>query len=348
MTTSLRWPAAIIIGALAALSACDKGHKAAGSGNTATGSTKAAGDSQVVARVGGEEITVHQLNAELATIPSAAVKDPKELQKEVLRAIVFRTAMRQAATKEKLDRDPQISLLLRAAQDKLLADAYLKRETGTTPPPTVSEVDQFIVEHPLQFDDRRIYQLTRLTMAADQYSDLMVPMFDEKETFADLEAYLNEKSIQYTMTDVRVPSSDFPAEVQGQLAHFKTGDNVVVRGPSSSVILKIKSWVAAPVPREQAREIAQNMLYQQSMQKRARSIQEALPNTTKIEFVGPFAGVAFIEQAKPTTPPAAPQIPQKAAPGVTTPVPGATSPNGKAPDSKAPATNSTPGQGGGQ
>lgn len=338
MTTTLRWPTAIMLAALAAVSACDKGKNAAGTGS-ATSSTKTAADSQVVARVGGEEITVHQLNAELATIPSAAVKDPKELQKEVLRAIVFRTAMRQLAVKEKLDRDPQISLLLRAAQDKLLADAYLKQQTGSTPPPTISDVDKFVVDHPMQFDDRRIYQLTRLTIPADQYSDLMVPMFDEKESFADLEAYLNEKSIQYTMTDVRVASSDFPSEVQTQLAHFKAGDNVVVRGGSAAVILKIKSWVAAPLPREQSREIAQNMLYQQSIQKRARSIQEALPTSTKIDFVGPFAGMTFIEAPKPVTPPAAPQIPQKSAPGVTTPAPDAATPAPKAPDAKAPVTN---------
>src|SRR5262249_49112882 len=160
---------------------------------------------------------VHQLNAELATLSSAGVKDPKELQKEVLRAIVFRTAMRQAAVKDKIDRDPQTAILLKATQDRFLADAYLKKATGTTPPPTDTQVDEFIVEHPLQFDDRRKYELTRLTMPVESYSQDLVPKFDEKETFADLESYLNEKSIQYVVTDVSVFSSEFPKEVQDQL-----------------------------------------------------------------------------------------------------------------------------------
>jgi len=333
MNRKIGWRAAIILAACAAFAACSKGEKAAGK----EGGKDA--ESQVVARVGGEEITVHQLNAELTTVPGTAVQDPKELQKAVLRAIVFRTAMRQEAVKDKLDRDPQISLLKKAAVDKLLADTYLKRQTGTTPPPTSAEVDQFIVEHPLQFDDRRIYQFTRVTIPAEQYSDLLVPLFDEKDTFAELEAYMNEKSITYSMTDVRVASSDFPKDVQAQLAHFKVGDNVVVRGPQSIVILKIKSWVPAPLPRDQSREIAQNTLYQQAIQKRALSIQEALPSTTKIEFIGPFAGVQFIE--KP---------PEKQPQGGNAPTPdkngGGTNP--AAPANTAPAQKANPGQGGGQ
>ncbi|MFO1186755.1 MAG: EpsD family peptidyl-prolyl cis-trans isomerase [Alphaproteobacteria bacterium] len=333
MNKHIRWPAALIFAACAALAGCSKGDKAA----------KAAGkdgESQVIARVGGEEITVHQLNAELSTVPGMAVQDPKELQRAVLRAIVFRTAMRQAAVKDKIDRDPQISLLKKAAVDKLLADTYLKRQTGTTPPPTSAEVDQFIVEHPLQFDDRRMYQFTRVTIPADKYSDLMVPLFDEKPSFAELEAYLNEKSINYSSTDVRVASSDFPKDVQAQLVHFKVGDNVVVRGPQSIVILKIKSWVAAPVPRDQSREIAQNTLYQQSIQKRALSIQEALPATTKLEFMGPFAGMQFIEkQAEPAKP---------EQPGAPTPNTNGGGTNPAAPANTAPAQPVNPGQGGGQ
>lgn len=328
-----RWPAAIILVACAALAGCSKGDKAAKAGGKDT-------ESQVIARVGGEEITVHQLNAELTTVPGMAVQDPKELQRAVLRAIVFRTAMRQAAVKDKIDRDPQITLLKKAAVDKLLADTYLKKQTGTTPPPTSAEVDQFIVEHPLQFDDRRMYQFARVTVPADKYSDLMVPLFDEKPTFAELEAYLNEKSISYSLTDVRVASSDFPKDVQAQLAHFKVGDNVVVRGPQSIVILKIKSWVPAPLPRDQAREIAQNTLYQQAIQKRALSIQEALPSTTKIEFTGPFAGMEFIEK------PAAPAANQPG--GAPTPDKGGGGTNPAAPANTAPAQPVKPGQGGGQ
>ena len=316
MVQNFRWPAVAAVALLAGVSACDKSSKSGDAGKTANG-VESAKEGQVIARVGGEEITVHQLNSELASVPRAAIQDPKQFQRAVLRAIVFRTAMRQAALKDKLDRDPQVALLRKASDDKLLADVYLKKETGSTPPPTVTDVDTFVLQHPLMFDDRRMYQFTRMSIAADQYSDLMVPLFDEKETFTELQAYLNEKAIPYTTTDVRASSSEFPQNVQDQLAHFKTGDNVVVKAQNETVILKIKSWTPAPMAREQAREQAQNMLFQQLVQKRAFSIQEALPQTAKIEFYGPFAGMVFIEkpaaQAKP--PGAAPSTPVAPAPG---------------------------------
>jgi EpsD family peptidyl-prolyl cis-trans isomerase len=320
MRSIFKWPSAIMLAALAVLSACDKSHKATSDNAGAGTAGKTSSQPQVIARVGGEVIKTDQLDAELTTVPVMAGQDPVELQKAVLRAIVFRTALRQAAFKDKIDRDPQVALLKKAAEDKYLADIYLKRQTGSAPPPTASEVDKLIVDRPLQFDDRRIYDFIQLTVPAEQYSDLLVPMFDEKETFADLEAYLNAKSIPYSKSDVRVYSSNFQKEIQDQLNRFKVGDNVVVRGPQGTVILKIKSWVPAPLPRDQAREIAQNFLYQQSMQDRALSIQKALPSTTKIEFLGPYAGMSFIEkQADPVPAPLPPSVdapaPEKVKPG---------------------------------
>lgn len=299
-----KWSLAIVLCTFGVLAACGKTNKEASEKAAAGGAETVATATQVIARVGGEEIKRSQLDAELSTISGAAAQDPKELEKALLRAIVFRTAMRQAALKEKLDRDPQVALLKKASEDKYLADAYLNRETGAIPQPTMSEVDQFIVERPLQFDDRRIYDFTELTLPNEQYSDLLKPMFDEKESFADLEAYLTSKSIQHSKTEIRMYSSELPKEIQDQLSRFKLGDNLVVRAPQGAVILKIKSWVPAPLPRDQGRKIAQNFLHQQAMQKHAFSIQEALPSTTKIEFLGPFAGMSFIEKkSDPAAPP---------------------------------------------
>ncbi len=117
MTRLKPWPLLMLSGLLV-LGAC--GGHGSSSGGDALG--------QVVARVNGEEITVSQVNAELASV-GANGQDTKAVQEDVLRAIVLRTLMRQAATKHKLDRKPEVRLLMDAARDKVLAE-FLHRCRG--------------------------------------------------------------------------------------------------------------------------------------------------------------------------------------------------------------------------
>jgi EpsD family peptidyl-prolyl cis-trans isomerase len=309
-----RLPAALMLCGVVALSACGKSTKAPNADGSNAGS-------QVIARVNGEEVTVHQLNAELANIPQAG-QDQKDIQKEVLRAIVFRTMLRQEAVKAGLDKNQQLQLLIDGAKDKILADAYISSQTGSTPPPTSTEVNEYIASNPLQFGERRIYQFQRLTMPVDKYSNELVPMFDQKETFDDFQNYLNGKTIPYTLAEVRLPSTDFPKQVQDELVKFGVGDNVVVRGQQSIVILKIKSWVDMPVEQTDAERIAQNALHQQSQQERARALRDQMAHSGKVEFLGEFAGLS-LDMPKPAQPAAPPADGSTPKPDTqTTPAPG--------------------------
>ncbi|MFZ1989896.1 MAG: EpsD family peptidyl-prolyl cis-trans isomerase [Alphaproteobacteria bacterium] len=308
---------------------------------------------QVVARVNGEEITVSQLNAELATV-SANGQDPKAVKEEVLRAIVFRTLLRQAALKEKYDRRPQVRLLMDAARDKVLADSYVNGVAGSQKAPSQADIAKFIADHPLAFGDRRIYRFERLMLAADQYSDNLVPMFDQKpqvQTFDQLEAYLNGKRIPFTLTDVQLPSTDFPKQVQDELIKFHVGDNVVVRGPQSIIILKIKGWTEMPVQEADAQRIAATALQQEALSERTTALRTQMVHDAKIEFDGEFAGMDADEPKAP--PPAAPSAsaPNAPAPADSTvaPIAPAAAPGSEiqapasAPDASQPAATMPPG-----
>ena len=301
-----RLPSALMLCGVLALSACGKDKPAQGAGEESnTGG-------QVVARVNGEEITVHQLNAELATIPNSG-QDQKEMQKEVLRAIVYRTMLRQEAVKAKLDKNPNLQMLVEGAKDKILAEAYISSQTGTTPPPTTTEVSEYISQNPLQFGERRIYQFQRLTMPADQYSNSpdFIALFDKKDTFDDFQNYLNGKSTPYTLADVRLLSTDFPKQLQDKLVSFGIGDNVVIRGRDSVVILKIKGWQDMPVEQQNAEQAAQAALHRQAQQERTRSLRDQMSHTAKVEFLGEFKDLK-LEEPKPAEQTLAPSSPAPA------------------------------------
>lgn len=286
MTGFKPWPMLALLG-LCLIAACDE--RGASGGGDSLG--------QVVARVNGEEITVSQLNAELASV-SADTQDRKAVEEEVLRTIVFRTLLRQAAIKSKLDRKPDIRLLMDAARDKVLAESYMDQVTGTNKEPTAQEIAKYISDHPLAFGERRIYHFQRLMLAADKYSDWMQPMFDMKpqaQTFDQLEEYLKGQGIGYTLVDVQLPSTDFPEQVQKRLLQFGIGDNVVVRGPQSIIILKIKGWTAMPVQQADAEHVASAAIRQEQAAERTEALRAQMLHDAKITFSGAFAKISADE-----------------------------------------------------
>jgi peptidyl-prolyl cis-trans isomerase C len=328
-----RLPSAVVIVGLLVLSGCSKSGDTAGSGGAepAAGSSAGSEAGQVVARVNGEEITIHQLNLALAAVQSDR-KDADKVRRQVLRGIVYRTALRQAATKEGLDRNPEVALQIDAAKDRILAAAYLRQQTDSTPPPTTTDIEKFISDNPLEFGQRRVYQFSRLTLAADQYSDDLVPLFDQKQTFDGFEKYLNQKHIPYAVTDVRLPSAEFPKDIRDQLTKFGVGDNIVVKGGGQIAVLKIKSWVDMPVDHDQATQIAKNTLHREALADRTKSLHDQVLHAAKVQFLGQFAGVSL------EPPPAAATAAGGPAAAIDSPVAGA--PGGQ-PDQTGPGT---PGQ----
>lgn len=308
---------------------------------------------QVVARVNGEEITVSQLNAEIATV-SANGQDPKLVQEEVLRAIIFRTLLRQAAIKKQLDRKPVVRLLMDGARDKVLADAYMNTVAGTgTKTPSAQDVAKYISDHPLAFGQRRIYHFQRLMLAADKFSDSMVPMFDQKpqtQSFDVLENYLSGQGIEFNLADVQLPSSDFPKQVQDQLLRFHEGDNVVVRGPQSIIVLKIKGWTEMPVQQADAQRIAAASLQQEELSERTAALRTQMIHDSKIELTGEFAGMSA-DEPKVSTPAveiSSPPAPNELASPLQAGAPDAVTPAGEAPvpmnelDKTSPAGSTQP------
>ena len=172
-------------------------------------------------------------------------------------------------------------------------------------------------------------------------------MFDQKETFDEFETYLNGKHIPFTLAEVRLPSTDFPKQVQDQLVRFRVGDNVVVRGPQSIIILKIKSWTELPVQDADAQRIAATALQQEAVSERTAALRTQMIHDSKIEFTGDFAGMDADEPKAPpsvTTAPDSGAQPSAATPAI--PSPSNTddsqlqtsSPNPSLPASAAPAT----------
>ncbi len=183
-------------------------------------------------------------------------------------------------------------------------NSYIDAVAGTAKKPTAQQVAKYIADHPQAFGERRIYHFQRLILPTDRYSDNMQPMFDKKpqvQSFDPLVDYLKGQGISYKLADVQLPSTDFPEQIQKRLEQFGVGDNVVVRGPQSIIILKIKGWTAMAVQDADAQRVAVAAIQQEELAQRTAALRKQVIHDAKITFSGAFAGMNA-DQPGPSVP----------------------------------------------
>ena len=91
---------------------------------------------QVVAKVNDDEISIHQVNNALAQIPNVPVDSRDKLKKEILARLVNEELTVQKAESMKIDRSPEVMMLIDQAKREILTRAYLARLIAGLPKPT--------------------------------------------------------------------------------------------------------------------------------------------------------------------------------------------------------------------
>lgn len=255
------------------LSGCgDKGHDAKAS--------------QSLVSVNGKEITVHQLNEELARANvQAAQKDAAS--KQILNALIDRQLLEQAALKAKVDRDPNVMQAIERAKSQIVAQAYLQSKVANISKPGKAEVEAFYKENPAVFSDRKMVEMEQLLIETKFINDEFKAALGNFKTLQEVSAWLDAKGIQYDRGEVSRSVAELPPQISERLKDARKGQLFVIgMGPRTMLVL-MDAIKESPVSLSDATPQIEQVLLNKKRKEAGENEIKQLRDQAKIEYLSP-------------------------------------------------------------
>lgn len=259
-------------------------------------------EGQVVAIVNGEEITLTELNAEIADLNVPANADKEAVRNQVLQRMVDRRLLVQAAKEAGLDRDPQFLTQQRRMEEQLLVSMYGKKTMDSIRVPDQTAIDKYISTHPTQFADRKRFKLDQLQI--DVPADpTRLKELESAHSLAEVATRLTAMGIAFQRGTGTLDSAGVAPEMLQRLQSLPPGEPFIVPRNGKLVINAITAVESVTVSPEQARPIAAQAIRNEELNKIGEQRLKEAKAKAKIEFQPGYEAKA--NAAKPAALPAA-------------------------------------------
>jgi EpsD family peptidyl-prolyl cis-trans isomerase len=245
--------------------------------------------SQVAARVDDEEITIHQVNNQLARSGITGEAAAKEASKKILDALIDQELLVQQAKRKKLDRDPQVMQTIEDAKRQILSQAYLERVVYSKSPPTPAEIKEFYASHPELFAKRKTYKFHAFIIAKDKFNDSLKAALDSAKVQGDVSSALKSRAIDFKDNEVQWQAEQAPMEILPAIAKMKVGDIVSLEQGAQTTLLLLESAVDNPVDEAQAKPVIEKFIANSKNKKLLDNKLKQLRAGEQITYVGQFA-----------------------------------------------------------
>jgi EpsD family peptidyl-prolyl cis-trans isomerase len=247
---------------------------------------------QVAAKVGSEEISVHQINQVLsrtAANPGSA-QDAQAMGREVLEKLIDQQLAVDQAVDNKLHRSPDVVSQIEAARREILARAYIQQITSSVPKPTPEETKKYFKENPALFSERRIFNVQEVVVpTAAGVADILRPLAIAGRPIEEVAAALKGKNIQFGGGSAARGSEQIPLELLPRIHALKDGQSALLETPQTITLVHLVSSQASPITEELALPRIEQFLVNQRAGVEIAANLKQLRNNTKVTYMGEFA-----------------------------------------------------------
>lgn len=254
---------------------------------------------QVAVKVNKEEITVHQLNTQLAQFRNLNPDQQKAVTKQVLERMIDQELLVQRAIDKKLDRDPRILQSIEASRRQILSQAYLEQLSQQASRPSPEEVKAFYEQRPELFADRRIYRLQELAISArpEVTPQVLEEEIRKAKSLNDVVAWLKSKNVPFNANSTVKASEQLPMEVLPRLAKLNVGQVMLMPAQQGFLLVQVAAAEKQPLDEKQATPFIEQYLTNQKRLELAQNEVKQLRSGAKIEYVGDFASLSADKSA---------------------------------------------------
>jgi EpsD family peptidyl-prolyl cis-trans isomerase len=243
---------------------------------SACGDSKKAPSGQVVATVDGKDVTIHELNAEIALIPNRGGDAPRKLVESVaLARVIERKMLADEAEKRKLDKNPQFLLAKGRMEESLLVQALQSDIQQKVSPTTREAAQKFVADSPQVFGDRKIFTLDQIQFLRPANIDQLP--FKDAKTMAEVEKILIDANIEYRRAPQQLDSLTVNPKLTNEIIKLSANSNgepfMFADQPAGApapviYVNNVTNTKTLPFTGEKAISYAQNLLQRQEIQKR--------------------------------------------------------------------------------
>ncbi|MBV6319957.1 EpsD family peptidyl-prolyl cis-trans isomerase [Duganella violaceipulchra] len=281
------------------------------------GNSKEKKPGQTLVSVNGEEITILQLNEELARA-NVPVAQQAAARKQLIESLVDRQLLLNQAAKDKTDRDPKVVQAIERAKALIVAQSYLQKQVGAVARPTKAEIGEYFDKHADLFAHRKTLDMRQLVVASADMNDAAKAAIDASKSLDELAGWFDTHGVKYARAQSVRSSADLPPELAAKLLAMPKGERFIVREGDRSIIASISEVRETPVTLEASSNQIEQFLYNKKIKDASDAEIARLRAAAKIDYVNPADQPGAKAAPAAATPPgaasAAPALAPAAAP----------------------------------
>ena len=249
--------AGLMLGAALTLTAC--GDKEGG---------EALEKGQVVATVGGKDVTVHELNAELqgANLPQNLPADQKkQVENGALQQVVNRKILADIARERGLDKTPMYLIQERRAEEQILVQMLQRQMSSSVKKPGSTEVSTFIAQNPNLFAERKIFTVDQIQFQTPRDPKIL-QKYQPLKTMDEVAAQLKADGLQFRRAPATLDVATANPALVEQVLKLPPTEIFIIPAGQVMVANKITDTRVVPLSGAQAQQLAASRMQQKAFE----------------------------------------------------------------------------------
>jgi EpsD family peptidyl-prolyl cis-trans isomerase len=256
---------------------------------------------QIAAKVGKGEISVHQINYVLQRQANLKPEQVDLASREILDRLVDQEAAVQKSIEMKLDREPSVVQSIEAARREILARAYVERVGASVSKPTDQEIQAYYDSKPALFKERRVYTFAEYFVKADQaQANALQEQMKVAKSVPQVIEWAKQQGMAVRDARNTTTAEALPLSLLDRFAGMKAGQAMVIPGAGVIRFILLENAVSEPKTLAQAKPAIEQYLGNESKRKAVDADIKALRVASQVEYTPKFAKLMETSASAPS------------------------------------------------